>query len=193
MNEPEEAVIPTPLPPKIFERLFQSRFVLVHGEVDSRLAQQVTAQLLALAAAGEDPITIFIHSEGGHVEAGDSIHDIVRFVKPKVRMVGTGWVASAGTHIYLAAPKKDRFCLPNTRFMIHQPLGGIGGRATDIRIEAEEILKVRERLNALIAAETGQSVERVAKDSDRNFWMDAGQAREYGLVSRVIVRTTEIA
>jgi ATP-dependent Clp protease protease subunit len=192
MNEPEEAVIPTPLPPKIFERLFQSRFVLVHGEVDSRLAQQVTAQLLALAAAGEDPITIFIHSEGGHVEAGDSIHDIVRFVKPKVRMVGTGWVASAGTHIYLAAPKKDRFCLPNTRFMIHQPLGGIGGRATDIRIEAEEILKARERLNRTIADATGQPLERVAKDTDRNYWMSPEEALEYGIVGRIIKSASEL-
>ena len=127
--------------------------------MDSRLAQHVTAQLLALSAAGDDPITVFIHSEGGHVEAGDSIHDIVRFVKPKVRMIGTGWVASAGTHIYLAAAKKDRFCLPNTRFMIHQPLGGIGGKATDIRIEAEEILKARERLNRTIADATGQPLE----------------------------------
>jgi ATP-dependent Clp protease, protease subunit len=192
MNEPEEAVIPAPLPPKIFERLFQSRMVLIHGEVDSRLAQQVTAQLLALAAAGDDPITIFIHSEGGHVEAGDSIHDIVRFVKPKVRMVGTGWVASAGTHIYLAAAKKDRFCLPNTRFMIHQPLGGIGGRATDIRIEAEEILKARERLNRTIADATGQPLERVAKDTDRNYWMSPEEALEYGIVGKIIKNASEL-
>ena len=144
--------------------------------MDSRLAQQVTAQLLALAAAGDDPITIFIHSEGGHVEAGDTIHDMIRFVKPKVRMVGTGWVASAGTHIYLAADKKDRYCLPNTRFMIHQPLGGVGGKATDIRIEAEEILKARERLNRTIADATGQPLERVAKDTDRNYWMSPEEA-----------------
>jgi hypothetical protein len=125
-SDTETPALPPLLPGKIFERLFQSRTVLIHGEVDSRLAQTVTAQLLALAAESDDPITVFIHSEGGHVEAGDSIHDLVRFVKPRVRMIGTGWVASAGTHIYLAAPKKDRFCLPNTRFMIHQPLGGIG-------------------------------------------------------------------
>lgn len=188
----EEVVIPTPLPPKIFERLFQSRTVLIHGEVDSRLAQQVTAHLLALAAAGDDPITIFIHSEGGHVEAGDSIHDLVRFVKPRVRMVGTGWVASAGTHIYLAVPKKDRFCLPNTRFMIHQPLGGIGGRATDIRIEAEEILKARERLNRTIADATGQPLERVAKDTDRNYWMSPEEALEYGIVGKIIKSASEL-
>ena len=193
MNEPEEAPsFPTPMPPKIFERLFQSRTVLIHGEVDSRLAQQVTAQLLALSAAGDDPITVFIHSEGGHVEAGDSIHDIVRFVKPKVRMIGTGWVASAGTHIYLAAAKKDRFCLPNTRFMIHQPLGGIGGKATDIRIEAEEILKARERLNKTIADATGQPLDRVAKDTDRNYWMSPEEALAYGIVGKIIKSESEL-
>lgn len=186
----------TPLPPllpgKIFERLFQSRTVLIHGEVDSRLAQNITAQLLSLAAEGDQPITVFIHSEGGHVEAGDSIHDIVRFVKPKVRMVGTGWVASAGTHIYLAAGKKDRFCLPNTRFMIHQPLGGIGGKATDIRIEAQEILKARERLNKTIADATGQPLERVAKDTDRNYWMSPEEALEYGIVGKIIKSASEL-
>ncbi len=193
MNESEETPsVPTPLPTKIFERLFQSRTVLIHGEVDSRLAQQVTAQLLALSAAGDDPITVFIHSEGGHVEAGDSIHDLVRFVKPRVRMIGTGWVASAGTHIYLAAAKKDRFCLPNTRFMIHQPLGGIGGRATDIRIEAEEILKARERLNKTIADATGQPLERVAKDTDRNYWMSPEEALAYGIVGKIIKSESEL-
>ena len=193
MNEPEEAPsIPALLPTKIFERLFQSRTILIHGEVDSRLAQQVTAQLLALAAAGDDPITIFIHSEGGHVEAGDSIHDIIRFVKPRVRMIGTGWVASAGTHIYLAVPKKDRFCLPNTRFMIHQPLGGIGGKATDIRIEAEEILKARERLNRTIAEATGQPLDRVEKDTDRNYWMSPEEALEYGIVGKIIKSAADL-
>ena len=184
--------LPAFVPGKIVERLFQSRTVLIHGEVNSRLAQTVTAQLLALAAEADDPITLFIHSEGGHVEAGDSIHDIVRFVKPRVRMVGTGWVASAGTHIYLAVPKKDRFCLPNTRFMIHQPLGGIGGRATDIRIEAEEILKARERLNKTIADATGQPLERVARDTDRNYWMSPEEALEYGIVGKIISKASEL-
>ena len=145
------------LNPKIADQLFQSRTILINGEITSALAGRITAQLLALSADSDDPITIFIHSEGGHVEAGDTIHDMIRFVKPTVRMVGTGWVASAGTHIYLAADKEQRFCLPNTRFMIHQPLGAVGGRATDIRIEAEEILKARERLNQTIADATGSS------------------------------------
>jgi len=195
MNEDEsQEALPfaPPLPGKIFERLFRSRTVLIHGEIDSKLAQQITAHLLALAAEGDDPITVFIHSEGGHVEAGDTIHDMIRFVKPRVRMVGTGWVASAGTHIYLAAPKKDRFCLPNTRFMIHQPLGGVGGKATDIRIEAEEILKARERLNRTIAEATGQPLERVAKDTDRNYWMSPEEALEYGIVGKIIKTAGEL-
>ena len=124
---------------KIAERLLEARTILIVGEITSKLAQQVTAQLLAMASDSDDDITIFLHSEGGHVESGDTLHDMIRFVKPRVKMVGTGWVASAGAHIYLAVPREDRFCLPNTRFLIHQPQGGMGGQAADIRIEAEEM------------------------------------------------------
>ena len=175
-----------------FDLLGRRGVLRILWELRDGQPQTVTAQLLALAAESDEPITVFIHSEGGHVEAGDSIHDIVRFVKPKVRMVGTGWVASAGTHIYLAAAKKDRFCLPNTRFMIHQPLGGIGGKATDIRIEAEEILKARERLNKTIADATGQPLERVAKDTDRNYWMSPEEALAYGIVGKIIKSASEL-
>jgi ATP-dependent Clp protease protease subunit len=185
-EKPEIPPFPTVLQPKVAERLFESRTILLHGEITSRLAQEVTAQLLALAAAGDEPITIFLHSEGGHVEAGDSIHDMIRFVKPRVRIVGTGWVASAGTHVFLSVPKKDRFCLPNTRFMIHQPLGGIGGRATDIRIEAEEIMKARARLNQTIADATGQALAKVEEDTERNYWMSPEEAQAYGIVGKVI-------
>lgn len=180
------------LQPLVAERLLKARTVLIHGEINSRVAQSVTAQLLALAAESDDPITIFLHSEGGHVEAGDSIHDMVRFIKPRVRMVGTGWVASAGVHIYLAVPLQDRFSLPNTRYMIHQPMGGVRGRASEIQIEAEELLRVRERLNRAIAEATGQSLEKVAEDTDRNFWMSPDQAREYGIVGHVVKSAAEI-
>ena len=180
------------LQPLVAERLLKARTVLIHGEINSRVAQSVTAQLLALAAESDDPITIFLHSEGGHVEAGDSIHDMVRFIKPRVRMVGTGWVASAGVHIYLAVPLQDRFSLPNTRYMIHQPMGGVRGRASEIQIEAEELLRVRERLNRAIAEATGQSLEKVAEDTDRNFWMSPEQAREYGIVGHVVKSAAEI-
>jgi ATP-dependent Clp protease protease subunit len=193
MNAKEEAVPNFAMvPSQVTDRLLEARTILIHGEVNSKLAQSVSAQLLALAAASDDPITVFLHSEGGHVEAGDSIHDMVRFVKPRVRMVGTGWVASAGVHIYLAVPKEDRFALPNTRFMIHQPMGGARGRASDIQIEAEELLRARERLNRAIADATGQPLERVADDTDRNFWMSPEEALAYGLVGKVIRSAAEL-
>jgi ATP-dependent Clp protease protease subunit len=192
-DQPEAPQLPAFMPPKITERLFESRTVLLHGEITSRLAQEVTAQLLALAAASDEPITLFLHSEGGHVEAGDTIHDMIRFVKPRVRIVGTGWVASAGTHIFLSAPKKDRFCLPNTRFMIHQPLGGVGGRAIDIRIEAEEIMKARSRLNQTIADATGQPLAKVEQDTERNYWMSPEEAQAYGIVGKVIKSASELS
>lgn len=187
-----ELPFPSMILPKIAERLFTSRTLLIHGEITSKLAQEVTAQLLALASENDDDITIFLHSEGGHVEAGDSIHDMIRFVKPRVRIVGTGWVASAGTHIYLSVPKEDRLCLPNTRFMIHQPLGGIGGRATDIGIEAEEIMKARQRLNQTIADATGQPIEKVEQDTDRNHWLSPEEAQEYGIVGRIVSSAAEL-
>lgn len=185
-------VIASVVHPKVSERLFESRTILIHGEITSRMARDVTAQLLALSAASDDDITVFLHSEGGHVEAGDSIHDMINFVKPRVKMVGTGWVASAGVHIYLAIPKKDRYCLPNTRFLIHQPMGGAGGAASDIQIEAEEILKARERLNQTIAEQTGQPLEKVSKDTDRNHWMSPEEAKKYGIVGTIISSSAEL-
>jgi ATP-dependent Clp protease protease subunit len=193
MNAREDAVPSIgAVHPKIAEQLLEARTVLIHGEITSLRAQIVTAQLLAMSAASDDPITIFIHSEGGHVEAGDSIHDMIRFIKPRVKMVGTGWVASAGVHIYIAVPKEDRFALPNTRFMIHQPLGGVQGRASDIRIEAEELLRARARLNQAIADATGQSLEKVSEDTDRNFWMSPEEACTYGIVGKVIRTSAEL-
>jgi ATP-dependent Clp protease protease subunit len=179
--------------PKISERLFDSRTILIHGEVNSKLAQEVSAQLLAMAGESDEDITLYIHSQGGHVESGDSIHDMIGFVKPRVKIVGTGWVASAGVHIFLAVPVEDRYCLPNTRFLIHQPLGGVGGPASDIRIEAEEIVKTRERLNRVIAEQTGQSIEKVAEDTDRNHWMSPEEARDYGIVGTIIKSVSELS
>ncbi len=177
---------------KIAERLLDSRTILMVGEINSKLAQLITAQLLAMASVSDDDITLFIHTEGGHVEAGDTLHDMIRFVKPRVKMVGTGWVASAGTHIYLAVPREDRFCLPNTRFLIHQPRGGMGGQAVDIRIEAEEMLKTRERLNQVIADATGQPLEKVQAETERNHWMSSEEAREYGIVGTIISSAEEL-
>ena len=183
----EETPKPTPAPfSTVLQNLFKSRTITIFGEINQKVAESTVAQLLALAVENDDPIRIFINSPGGHVESGDSIHDMIRFIKPQVKVIGTGWVASAGAHIYLAAKKENRLCLPNTRFLIHQPLGGAGGRATDIAIEAKEIIKMRRRINEVIARETGQPLERVEKDTDRNYWMSAEEAKDYGLVSRII-------
>jgi ATP-dependent Clp protease protease subunit len=151
------------------------------------------AQLLAMSAADpKAPITLYINSQGGHVEAGDTIHDMIRFVTPKVRIVGTGWVASAGALIYVSVPREDRLCLPNTRFLLHQPAGGMGGTASDIAIEAREIVKMRERLNEIFARETGQPVSRIEDDTHRNFWLGAEEAVEYGLVGRIVAHQADV-
>lgn len=171
--------------------LFKARTVLVFGEIDMRLAERVTAQLTALAAESDKPVRMIINSPGGHVESGDTIHDMIRFCGAPVKVIGTGWVASAGAHIFLGAEKVNRLCLPNTRFLLHQPMGGVRGQASDIEIEAEEMLKMRERVNRMIARETGQSYERIVKDTERNFWMNAEAAKEYGIVSRIITNTAE--
>jgi ATP-dependent Clp protease, protease subunit len=176
----------TPLTDPIRERLFKNRNIIISGEVNQRLASSVTAQLLAMSAVSDEPITIFINSQGGHVESGDTIHDMIRFVKPKVRIVGTGWVASAGALIFVSVPREDRVCLPHTRFLLHQPAGGAGGTAADIDIEAREIIKMRARLNRHFSEETGQPLERIEEDTRRNFWLSAEEAIEYGLVGRII-------
>jgi ATP-dependent Clp protease protease subunit len=180
------------LQPLVAKQLYESRTILIVGEIDNLIAERVIGQLLALSLQSNDPIRLFIHSNGGHVESGDTIHDMIKFVEPRVIMVGTGWVASAGTHIYLAVPREDRYALPNTRFMIHQPLGGVAGRAADIQIEAEEMLKARERLNHTIAGATGQPLTRVRKDTDRNFWMSPEEAREYGIVGAIVSSSADL-
>jgi len=178
----------------ITERLsFKSRFVLVFGEINHSSARATCERLIALAQESDAPINVLISSPGGHVESGDAIHDMIRFVRPPVTTIGTGWVASAGTHIFLAAPKERRVCLPNTRFMIHQPGGGAGGPATDIAIQAKEILRTRERIAHVIAKQTGQSVKKVLTDMERDFWMNADEAIEYGIVSRIIETHQELS
>jgi ATP-dependent Clp protease protease subunit len=178
--------------PAIEERLFKARTILIFGGIDQKLAKEVSARLLALQSASEDPITIFINSQGGHVESGDTIYDMIKFVKPDVRVVGTGWVASAGALIFAAAKPENRFSLPNTRFLLHQPSGGAGGTASDVAIQAKEIIRMRKRLNEIFARETGQTLERVEKDTDRDYWMSAEQAVEYGLVGKIVQNAREI-
>jgi ATP-dependent Clp protease protease subunit len=174
---------------RIETELLRTRKVLIFGDINDRLARDVCSRLLLLADRDSNtPIDIFINSPGGHVESGDTIHDMVGFIRSDVRinMIGTGWVASAGAHIFLAGEKDRRFCLPNTRFLLHQPAGGTRGMAADIEIEAKEILRMRERLVRIISEETGQSIERINKDINRNHWLTAQEAIDYGMVASII-------
>lgn len=172
--------------------LFKNRTLTIFGEIDKDVARRTAEKLLALSFQSDDPITLYIGSPGGHVESGDTIFDIIRFIKPTVRIVGTGWVGSIATHIYLATERENRYALPNTRFLIHQPAGGFGGDASDIEIAAREILKTRERINQIIAEQTGQPLDRVAKDTDRDYWMSVEESVEYGLVGTVISSSADL-
>ena len=173
-------------------RMLETRTVMVAGQVDEKLAERAISQLLILNAVNHDPIRVLITSQGGHVDSGFAIHDMMKFIESPVVTLGAGWVASIGVPILLGAEKDCRYSLPNTRFLLHQPSGGAGGQASDIRIAAEEILKLRERINRLIAGETGQSAEQVENDSDRNFWMNSEEALEYGLVAKIVANADEI-
>ena len=190
LETPVEVIVPRPDP--IADRLLRARIIIISGEINQKLAAIVISQLLALSVESDDPITIYLNSQGGHVESGDTIHDMIRYVKPRIRIVGTGWVASAGALIFVSVPKADRFCLPNTRFLLHQPAGGAGGTASDIEIEAKEILRMRDRLNKIFAKETGQPLERIEEDTHRNFWLDAEPAKAYGLVGSIIKTMAEL-
>ncbi|WP_183807223.1 ATP-dependent Clp protease proteolytic subunit [Mycoplana azooxidifex] len=192
MSDEEEKKTELPLGKETEANLFKSRSIFIYGGITQELAQKVNSQLVALAAASDEDIRIFVNSPGGHVESGDSIHDMIKFIKPKVWMIGTGWVASAGALIFVAAPKERRVCLQNTRFLLHQPSGGTRGMASDIEIQAREIIKMNERLNRIFADATGQPIEKIAKDTDRDYWLSAKDAIEYGLVSKVITSQSDI-
>jgi len=181
------------LNPLIESSLFKSRMVLITGEINDRVARSTTERLLAMAGESDDPIMVMISSPGGHVESGDMIHDMIKYVKPMVRVLGTGWVASAGALIFVAAEKENRFCLPNTRFLLHEPRGGVGGSATEIEIQAREVLRMRERLNKIFAEATGQSLKKIEADTHRDFWMSAEEAVDYGVVGKIITSADEIA
>jgi ATP-dependent Clp protease protease subunit len=191
-DDDKEKKIEAPLGKDIESNLFKSRSIFIYGTITQELAHRVCMQLVALAAASDDDIRIFVNSPGGHVESGDSIHDMIKFIKPKVWMIATGWAASAGSLIFVSVPKEQRLCLPNTRFLLHQPSGGTRGMASDIEIQAREIIRMNERLNRIYAEATGQPVEKIAKDTDRDYWLSAEEAKDYGLVSRIIASQAEI-
>jgi ATP-dependent Clp protease protease subunit len=173
-------------------RLFEARTILISGEITQQVARHVMDQLLGMAAASDEPITLIINSQGGHVEAGDTIHDMIRFVKPRIRIIGTGWVASAGALIFVSVPIEDRYCLPNTRFLLHQPAGSVQGNASEIAIEAEEIVKMRRRINEIFSRQTGRTVQDIERKSNRNFWLSAEEAKDYGLVGQIVEHAHEV-
>jgi ATP-dependent Clp protease, protease subunit len=168
------------------EKAFKSRTVFIFGTITDVTAADVARRLIALDADSAEPIDVIVSSPGGHLESGDTIHDLVRFVRAPVRMIGSGWVGSAATHVYLAVPRERRLCLPNTRFLIHQPSGGIGGNASDVAIQAKEILRARQRVAELIARETGKPLTLVLEDIERDHWLSAQEAIDYGLVGRIV-------
>ncbi len=174
------------------EALFKARTILLTGGIDFLQARRVCERLLALSSENDKPILLVLSSPGGHVESGDMIHDMIKFVPAPVKILGTGWCASAGALIYAAAAKENRYALPNTRFLLHEPRGGVGGQATDVEIQAREIIKMRERLNKIFAAATGKSLEKIKEDTDRDFWMGAQEAVEYGLVHKIVSHHSEI-
>nr|WP_111301346.1 ATP-dependent Clp protease proteolytic subunit [Paracoccus saliphilus] len=188
----EEGGLGLPEGDKIGKLYFKSRTVIVAGAINDKLAQRTVAHLLALAEESDAPINMLISSPGGHVESGDMIHDVIKFIRPTVRTIGSGWVASAGALIFVAAKKENRYCLPNTRFLIHQPSGGIGGTSSDMMIQAEQVRLMRDRLNQVFAEATGQSVERIEKDTQRDFWLNTQEALDYGLLGQVIRSVDEL-
>ena len=173
--------------------LISKTTITLFGDINEEVARKTAEKLLALSFESDEPITMYIGSPGGHVESGDTIFDMIRYIKPQVRTVGTGWVGSIATHIYLAPDKENRFALPNTRFLIHQPHGGFGGDASDIEIHAREIVKTRERINGVIAAQTGQSLDKVAEDTQRDYWMSAEESVDYGLVGKIISNIDDLS
>lgn len=192
-EEPEEEK-KTPARPEdaLSERFLKTRTILLTGEVDKDLSEKVIRHLLLLESVSSDPITTLVDSPGGDVYAGFSIFDMIRFVKAPVRIVGMGLIASAAALILLAVPRERRYGLPNSSYLIHQPLSGIQGVASDIEIHARELEKTKLRLNEIIAEATGQSLERVSKDTDRDYWMNAQEALAYGLIEKIIANRDEL-
>ncbi|ANF56883.1 ATP-dependent Clp protease proteolytic subunit [Halotalea alkalilenta] len=177
---------------KLLEFMINARKVFITGEIDQKLARETVQQLHALDYLSHEPIQVFISSPGGHVESGDMIFDAIRFIESPVLTIGSGWVASAGALIFVAAKKENRYSLPNTRFLLHQPSGGFSGQSSDIAIYSKEILRMRERLNQIFAEATGQPIERIRQDTDRDFWLSASEAVDYGLVSKVVSSAREL-
>ncbi|WP_173917735.1 ATP-dependent Clp endopeptidase proteolytic subunit ClpP [Halobacillus sp. Marseille-Q1614] len=171
----------------IYSRLLKDRIIMVSDEINDHMANSIVAQLLFLAADDSDKdVSLYINSPGGSTSAGFAILDTMQYIKPDIRTICTGMAASFGAMLLLAGTKGKRFALPNSEIMLHQPLGGVRGQAADIEISARRILKLREQLNQLIADRTGQPIEKVAVDTDRDYFLSAEEAKEYGIIDEII-------
>ncbi len=177
----------------LLERLMESRIILLNDPITAELSEDVTTKLLLLDEEdAEAPIDMYVNSPGGSVDAGFAIYDMARFINAPLRCICTGLTASAAVVVLLSAPRERRLSLPNARFLMHQPSAGVRGSTADIEIEANQILKIRERINGLISEETGQPLEKVAEDTRRNYWMDADEALDYGLITRIVASRKEL-
>lgn len=179
-------------PDPLSEKFLKTRQIILSGEVCKELAEKIVKQLLILEADSDKPIYVYIDSPGGDVDAGFAIFDTIRFINAPVYTIGMGLVASAGALILLAAPKERRLGFPNSHYLIHQPSSGMKGVATDIEIHAAEIAKTKEKINKIIAEETGTSLDKVSKDTDRDYWLNAEESVSYGLISRVISKRSDL-
>ncbi len=179
--------------PQITDRLLKTRSIMLSGEINKESAEKIISQLLILEAEdSEKEIKIFINSPGGDVDAGYAIYDMVRFISPKVTMIGAGLIASAASLVLLAVPSERRIGLPNSTYLIHQPMSGMKGVATAIEIYSKQIDKLREKLDRVIANATNKSVEEVKKDTERDHWMFCDEAKNYGLISRIVEKRSDL-
>lgn len=191
-DEEEQKKMPE-MPDPLTEKFLKTRQIILSGEINKELAEKIVRQLLVLEADdSEKTIYMYIDSPGGDVDAGFAIFDTIRFISCPVVLIGMGLIASAAALIHLAVPAERRLGLPNSRYLIHQPLSGMKGVATDIEIHAKELEKTRNKLNEIISEQTGKSVEQVAKDTERDYWLDANQAVNYGLISRIITTRKDL-
>jgi ATP-dependent Clp protease, protease subunit len=192
-DEDEEKKKMPEMPDPLTEKFLKTRQVILSGEINKDLADKIVRQLLVLEADSDTKtIYMYIDSPGGDVDAGFAIFDMIRFLKAPVVLIGMGLIASAASLVLLAVPKEYRVGLPNSHYLIHQPMSGMKGVATDIEIHAKELAKTHTKLNQIIAEETGKPVDQVAKDTDRDHWLDAEEAKEYGLISMVVSKREEL-
>lgn len=189
---PEEQKKEQAQDPALQDKLLKTRSIMVSGEINKESADTFIKQLLVLDSESNEKITVYINSPGGDVDAGYAMFDMVRFVSSPVVMVGCGLVASAAVLLYLAVGKDRRFALPDSSYLIHQPMSGMKGVATDIQIHARQMVKLRAKLDGVIAEQTGKSVEEVAKDTERDHWLDSAEAQAYGIVGKIVTRKVEL-